>query len=173
MSDGLTAKQRKFVEEYLVDLNATQAAIRAGYSQKTAKSIGQENLTKPDIQAEVQKAMQKASERTEITQDYILTGLKGVAERCLQEIKPLLNMRGQQVKDDEGNLLFVFNASGANRAFELLGKHLGMFTDKTELTGPNGGPIETKHSGTVTLTADLKSKSLDELTRLFTEKMKG
>lgn len=58
-------------------------------------------------------------------------------------------------------------------ALDSIARHLGMFTDKTEVTGKDGGPIETKHSGSVTLEADLQSKSLDELTRLFTEKMKG
>ena len=52
----MTKKQKRFVEEYLIDLNATQAAIRAGYSPDTAKSIGSENLTKPDLQARIAKA---------------------------------------------------------------------------------------------------------------------
>lgn len=68
----LTAKQQMFVKEYLIDLNATQSAIRAGYSERTARKIGQENLTKPDIIAAIQKAMDKRSERTEITADMVL-----------------------------------------------------------------------------------------------------
>lgn len=60
----MTKKQKRFVEEYLIDLNATQAAIRAGYSPDTAKSIGSENLTKPDIQARIAKAMAERSKRT-------------------------------------------------------------------------------------------------------------
>ncbi|MFW5438107.1 terminase small subunit [Paenibacillus apiarius] len=69
---ALTAKQNAFVQEYLIDLNATQAAIRAGYSAKTARKIGQENLTKPDIQKAIQEAMGERSERTEITADMVL-----------------------------------------------------------------------------------------------------
>lgn len=69
---GLTAKQERFVAEYLIDLNATQAAIRAGYSKKTAKQMGAENLTKPDIAAAVAESQQKRSERTQITQDRVL-----------------------------------------------------------------------------------------------------
>ena len=69
---SLTAKQRCFVEEYLVDLNATQAAIRAGYSEKTAADIGCENLTKPNIQQAIAEAMQARSERTEIEADQVL-----------------------------------------------------------------------------------------------------
>src|SRR5271166_5161849 len=63
----LTPKQARFVQEYLIDLNAAQAAIRAGYSAKTARVIGHENLTKPDIAAAIEKAKAKRAERTELT----------------------------------------------------------------------------------------------------------
>lgn len=69
---ALTAKMKRFAEEYIVDLNAAQAAIRAGYSVKTAKQIGQENLTKPDLQNYVNQLMQERSQRTEITADMVL-----------------------------------------------------------------------------------------------------
>ena len=75
----LSSKQQRFVVEYLVDLNATQAAIRAGYSPKTAKSIGSENLTKPDIQACVQERRKDARKRAEITLDDILAEYKRIA----------------------------------------------------------------------------------------------
>lgn len=67
---ALTPKQRQFVLQYLLDLNASQAAIRAGYSSKTARSIGQENLTKPDIQEAIQTAMAEREDRTQVTQDW-------------------------------------------------------------------------------------------------------
>lgn len=69
---ALKGKQAKFVEEYLIDLNATQAAIRAGYSAKTAYAIGRENLRKPQIQEALQEAMQSRSKRTAITADRVL-----------------------------------------------------------------------------------------------------
>lgn len=69
---ALTAKQQLFVKEYLVDLNATQAAIRAGYKEKTSRAIGAENLTKPNIQAAIEEAQNKRAERTEITADMVL-----------------------------------------------------------------------------------------------------
>lgn len=69
---ALTAKQKKFVAEYLIDLNATQAAIRAGYSEKTARSMGQRMLTFVDIQEAIQQAMEKRSVRTKITADMVL-----------------------------------------------------------------------------------------------------
>jgi phage terminase small subunit len=72
---ALTAKQERFVAEYLIDLNATQAATRAGYSAKTAHSVGHENLKKPEIAHAIQEAKAKRSDRTEITQDRVLQEL--------------------------------------------------------------------------------------------------
>jgi phage terminase small subunit len=72
---ALTAQQKRFVAEYLIDLNATQAAIRAGYSQKTAKSQGNRLLTNVDVAAAIQEAQAKRSNRTEITQDRVLLEL--------------------------------------------------------------------------------------------------
>lgn len=76
---SLTPKQALFVQEYLVDLNATQAAIRAGYSQDTARAIGCENLTKPDIADAIASAQAERSARTEITQDMVLKELWAIA----------------------------------------------------------------------------------------------
>ncbi len=70
---ALTPKQQAFVNEYLIDLNATQAAIRAGYSKKTARFIGAENLTKPDIEAAIAGAIGARAERTKIDSDWVLT----------------------------------------------------------------------------------------------------
>lgn len=76
---ALTPKQARFVAEYLIDLNATQAAIRAGYSKKTAGRIGGENLQKLEIQSALQKSMKRREERTEITQDKVLEELARIA----------------------------------------------------------------------------------------------
>ena len=75
----LTAKQARFVSEYLVDLNATQAATRAGYATKRADAIGYENLRKPDIQSAIAAAIAERAQRTEITQDRVLTELGRIA----------------------------------------------------------------------------------------------
>ena len=72
----LTPKQARFVQEYLIDLNAAQAAIRAGYSAKTARVIGHENLIKPDIAAAIEKAMAERAERTELTADWVVDPMK-------------------------------------------------------------------------------------------------
>lgn len=109
----LTDKQRRFVDEYLIDLNATQAAIRAGYSRKTAYSIGQENLTKPEIQEAIQVENDKRSGRTQITQDYVLQKLKEIAD------KPASDSQYSDLK-----------YSSKLKALELLGKHLGTFDGK-------------------------------------------
>lgn len=109
----LTPKQEMFVREYLIDLNATQAAIRAGYSAKTARQIGEENLSKPDIAAAVQAGMNKRAEKALITADEVLANIKRLA------------MKAEDM-DDTGNAL---------RANELLGKHLKLFTDKVEQSG--------------------------------------
>ena len=144
---NLTPKQQRFVEEYLIDLNATQSAIRAGYSERTAKSIGQENLTKPDIQKAIQEAQNKLTERTEITQDYVLTNIKKVIERCMQQ-EAVLARDGSPllIEGPEGDLvpLFEFKETGALKGLELLGKHLGMFKDKIELTGKDGSSLGIK-----------------------------
>ncbi len=78
MSD-LTPKQARFVEEYLIDLNATQAAIRAGYSRKAADQIGWENLKKPEVEAAISAAMKKRSERVEVTQDQVVDEYRKLA----------------------------------------------------------------------------------------------
>lgn len=89
-STALTDKQQRFVDEYMVDLNATQAAIRAGYSPDTAYSIGHENLKKPEIQAAIAAARRAQQERTAITADMVLQEIANVAladARDLVEVK--------------------------------------------------------------------------------------
>lgn len=122
----LTSKQQAFIQEYLIDLNATQSAIRAGYSEKTARQIGEENLSKPDIAKAVHKAMKARSERTELDQDWVLNNWREIAERCMQA-EPLTRMiDGEKVETGE----WRFDSSGANRAVENVARHLGMFNDK-------------------------------------------
>jgi phage terminase small subunit len=101
---GFNGKRLRFVQEYLIDMNATQAAIRAGYSKKTAYSQGQRLLKNAEIQAAIVEAMATRSERTEISQDEVLKKLWQVAS-----------------SDD--------HTATKVRALELVGKHLGMFTD--------------------------------------------
>lgn len=112
MSDKLTPKQKRFVEEYMVDLNATQAAIRAGYSGHTARQIATENLAKPVIADAIAEAQDKTSERTHVTQAMVIAGL----------------LREAQF-DGEGA-----SASARVTAWSHIAKHLGMFIERTENT---------------------------------------
>ena len=107
---ALNAKKNRFVEEYPVDLNATQAAIRAGYSKKTAYSIGQRLLKDVEIQDAIQQAMKDRSERTGITQDKVVEELGKVAFAEAHDYTDADLKYGNKLK-----------------ALELLGKHLGMF----------------------------------------------
>ncbi len=120
----LTVRQERFVEEYLIDLNATQAAVRAGYSAKTAHSCGPRLLANAGVAAAISAAKQERAEATKIDAEYVLRKLHLVVERCLQEVKPALHSKTRQpMKDKDGNALFTFNAAGANQALALLGKH--------------------------------------------------
>jgi phage terminase small subunit len=133
----MTSKQSRFVEEYLIDLNATQAAIRAGYSKKTARQIGSENLAKPDIQDAIAEAMSLRSDATNINAEWVLQNAVAVFQRAMQEVTPVKHPKsGEQQYDEDGNALFKFNAAAANRALEIIGKHVAVeaFKDRMEIT---------------------------------------
>ena len=119
----LTAKQQAFVAEFLVDLNATQAAIRAGYSVKTAYAIGEENLKKPEIAHAIAQAQAERAEKTQRTALDVLKDIQDVSREAWRD----------------GDL------KTALKGLELEGKHLGMFTEKHEHTGKDGKPIEVDH----------------------------
>lgn len=108
---GLTPKQAAFVREYLVDLNATQAAIRAGYSKKTAQQIGDENLSKPVIREAIAKAQGKRAEKVELTAEMVINGLL------------------KEATADDGPTCKTARV----KAWELMGKHLGMMTDRSKV----------------------------------------
>lgn len=174
----MTPKQQRFVEEYLIDLNATQAAIRAGYSADTAKVIGCENLTKPDIAAAVAEAQAKRSMRTNITQDQVVRELARIGFVDIRKVVTWTNAASgfdEDMAEDTGEVRisvanFValvpsdqIDAETAAAISEIsqtkdgalkvklhdkraalvdLGRHLGMFKDKVEVTGKDGGAIE-------------------------------
>ena len=119
---SLTPKQARFVEEYLLDLNATAAAKRAGYSERTAYAQGQRLLKHVEIAAAIQKAQEARSERTKIDQDWVIERLVGVYEASMGA-RPVCDKNGEE----KG---FTFNPTAANRALELIGKHKGMFIDR-------------------------------------------
>lgn len=135
-SKKLTDKQKLFVGEYLVDLNATNAAIRAGYSKKNADKIGSQLLGKARVHEAIQKAMDKRSKRTEIKADSVLEGICEVIDRCRQS-RPVLNRKGEQVfiqtPDGEQAAAYTFEAFACLKGYELIGKHLKLFTEKYEI----------------------------------------
>ena len=111
--ENLTAKQKAFIAEYLGEKNATKAAIKAGYSKKTAPFIGAENLKKPQIKTVIDKKLEESNQRVIVTREYVLNSLKEIADAC-------------KVKYKNG----VGDSTGANRALELIGKTMAMFSDK-------------------------------------------
>ena len=146
----MTKKQKRFIEEYLIDLNATQAAIRAGYSPDTAKSIGSENLTKPDIKAQIARAMAERSRRTGVNADRVIMELAKIAFVNANDVidAETATLRPDALPEDTAAIQSVkvktFGEDGLEReikmadklkALELLGKHLGMFRDKLEVSG--------------------------------------
>ena len=131
----LTSKQARFVEEYLVDLNATAAAIRAGYSAKSAHVEGSRLLTNAKVAAAISAAKRERSEVTKVDAEYVLKRLHQIVERCLQEVKPALHAKTRlPMKDKNGNAIFTFNAAGATQALALLGKHVEIkaFEDRVQ-----------------------------------------
>lgn len=145
MAKKLTPKQRRFIDEYLIDLNATQAAIRAGYSEKTAYSIGAENLTKPVIQAEIQNRKNQLQTKLEITQERVLQELAAIAFANGADYAKIVKNGPQETVEriptdslpPEKLAAIACIKSGRNgieirlhdkvKALELLGKYLGTF----------------------------------------------
>jgi phage terminase small subunit len=174
--DGLNHRQRRFVQEYLVDLNATQAAIRAGYSKDSAREIGSENLSKPAISAAIEAAQAERLSRVELTGDMVIAELRKIGFANMQDYMgstedgdPFLDFSAltrdqaaalQEVTVDE----YVEGRGEESRAvkrvkFKLadkraalvdLGKHLKLFVERHEHTGKDGGPIETKNVNALT-----------------------
>lgn len=207
----LTPKQRRFVEEYLVDLNATQAAIRAGYSRATARAIGHELLTKPNIAAAVAAGQDERSRRTEITADRVLKELAKIgfsdirkavrwaaqpvdaAADAEEELEaqphggalkrsrlPLVNVvelvASEEIDDDTAAAISEVSQTQAGLKIKLhdkraalvdIGKHLGMFTDRVEHSGPQGGAIQTESK------VDVSGLSPEQLRALASVKLRS
>ena len=143
MDAKLTPKQQRFVEEYLIDLNATQAAIRAGYSRNCARQIASENLAKHDIQEAIAEAKKERSEATKIDAEWVLKQAVELFQRCTQQVKPAFHPNTRrQLKDDVGNALFTFNAAAANRSLEIIGRHVEVAAFKDRLEVSSGLSLE-------------------------------
>jgi phage terminase small subunit len=139
----LTDKQQVFVHEYLIDMNATQAAIRAGYKNTGS---GPHLMQKDHVSRAIKNALSDRASRLQMTADYVLEQLKTVVERCLQH-EPVVKWnpetrKREPLKDDSGKALYQFDSNGANRALELIGKHLGMFDRPKDKDITANEPVE-------------------------------
>ena len=148
----MTKKQKLFCEEYLIDLNATQAAIRTGYSPETAGAIGNENLKKPEIRAYIDRAMAERSRRTGVNADRVVQELAKIAfVNASDVIDPeTATIREDALPEDTAAIQSVkvktFGEDGLEReikmadklkALELLGKHMGMFKERISVSAVN------------------------------------
>ncbi len=128
LKQPLSERQKRFVEEYLVDLNATQAAIRAGYSPKSVKQNASRTLKNPLVQAAIDHAKAARSQRLQVDADYVLKGAVELFERCMQR---------SPVADADGE--YKFQHTGAGKALEIIGRHVSVqaFKEKVEMSIEN------------------------------------
>lgn len=146
----LTEKQQRFVDEYLIDLNATQASIRAGYSVKTANEQGSQNLAKLSIQQAIAEQMAERSKRTGINQDRVVLELAKIAfvkmtdivdsqgriksDASADDLACIESVKYKESESDTGSSVErEVKIASKLKALELLGKHLGMWNDKLDV----------------------------------------
>ena len=181
---NLTYKQQRFIEEYLVDLNAKQAAIRAGYSKKTAKAIGCENLTKPNLAAEIERRQAEIRKETGITQ-----------QRVLQEYAKIAFLDPTEFFNQDGSLKQIHNipkdVAAAIGGFDQVTRRIGGKKDpeyedtkKIKLIDKKGaldsisrhlGMFEADNRRLLDHTGDVKTEAiltLDEATQIYLDKLK-
>nr|WP_269438141.1 terminase small subunit [Phosphitispora fastidiosa] len=159
----MNTKQQRFVDEYLIDHNATQAAIRAGYSKRTAGSIGEENLKKPEIKAAIDAGLEELRQRNAVTVDRVLAEYSKIAFADIKDFLEFKTVKTLLDQDDDGNPIygyknvvevkpsdqvdgsiinevsisrdgtFRFKLGSKEKALDALAKHLGMFIEKSEI----------------------------------------
>lgn len=130
----LTEKQKRFCDEYLIDLNATQAAIRAGYSKKTAKIIGNENLTKPYLKEFIDKRLKQLEDERIAKADEVLKYLtKGMRQELTEEV--VVTEGTGDGCSEARTIIKTISLKDSNKCAELLGKRYRLFTEKIEVDG--------------------------------------
>ena len=127
----MTEKQKRFCDEYLIDLNATQAAIRAGYSDKTARAIGNENLMKPNIKNYIAERMEEKEKELIADQDEVLRYLTSVLRGQSQSTELVVEGIGDGCSEAR-TIMKEPSEKDRLKAAELLGKRYGLYTDKIE-----------------------------------------
>lgn len=169
-ADGLRDKQRRFVEEYLIDLNATQAAIRAGYAPKSAEVTGHKLLRNAKVAAKLAEAQEARSKRTQVDADWVLRRLTDEATADLADIiddagslRPVgewpeiwrqglvsgIDVHEEVVEGAKVGQTVKVKLSDRIKRIELIGRHVdvGAFKSTMEHTGKGGGPIKTEEIG--------------------------
>jgi phage terminase small subunit len=149
----LTAKQQRFCDEYLIDLNATQAAIRAGYSRKTARQTAAENMTKPVIKEYIENRLEELQSEKVADQQEIMETLTRLLRRESKAVETVVVKKAETIEvttaSGKTSEKVVYNEyasmvelptanSDVNRAAELLGKRYAMWTDKQHVEGEMG-----------------------------------
>lgn len=180
--EGLSDKQAKFVKEYLIDLNATQAAIRAGYSGKTAYSIGWENLKKPEIQEAITKYREFLQKDTDVTPEKIIAEYAKLAFADPQQFyagdgslipipelpkhvaAALQGFEVNEISDGERILGHTKKITWHNKksALDSLARINGMFVEKKEITGKDGAPIQVEQKTDITGFSDVLLDLLEQ-----------
>jgi len=169
--NGLTPKQAAFVQEYLIDLNGTRAAIQAGYSKATAQEQSSRLLSKVIIQAAIKERMAERAKRTEIDQDWVIVRLAAIAGTSMTDLvswgpegvrvkqsssldynqaysvkkvkdKRLIKISSEDAADEVLDIQFEFEQHDKLKALELLGKHVGLFSDKLQVSGDPANPLQ-------------------------------
>lgn len=147
--EGLNARQSKFVDEYIISGNATEAAINAGYSKRTAEVTGSRLLSNDKVSEKIRDRMEELQDEKILTQKQILVMLSEIASGQAKEYKDVVTKKGEFVENpNTGKKQLVYNESSEiielptknsdrNRALELLGKRHAMWTDKIDQTNKN------------------------------------
>lgn len=166
---SLPPRQQLFVQEYLIDLNATQAAIRAGYAYSSAAVTGHQLITNPNVAAHIERAKAQRLSRVNVTQESVLHEMSLLSNSCLDwfyiddngnvQLTPLapegamgavssIKKRIIKKMDKDDNVFITYEVFltlwDKPGSLKLMGKHAGLFPDKVEVTGKDGGPIEIK-----------------------------
>jgi phage terminase small subunit len=118
--DNLTVRQRRFVEEYLIDFNASAACQRAGYVTKYPNRMGSQLVKNPGVKAAIDQMTLERADKSIVKPDYVLNKIKRTIEKAEQDN----------------------NHAAVLRGCELIARHLGMFIERTEISGPNGDAIK-------------------------------
>ena len=127
----LSGKMEQFCQEYLIDLNGRAAAIRAGYSKKSAHVIAAENLTKPNIQQRLAELTQERNKKVSVSQEKILKDLQHIVDRSLQSV-PVMVWDAKSMKyipklDEHGRSVYEYDPQAASKALDMLSKHVGLY----------------------------------------------